>query len=113
MQLVSCVGRRKVNTIDTNYGATTPKVHGATGRNNNDINVKALRDDIESFIKALANEEGESHATRFLREHNKVCIRDTEIDTIELPSYFTKRHVYRQYCWEKGWIAKTTGISEL
>ena len=91
----------------------TPKTHDATGRYNNDINVNALRDDIESFIKALANKEGESHAARSPREHNIVRIRDTEIDTIEPPSYFTKRHVYRQCCWEKGWIAKTNGIGEL
>ena len=113
VQLVLCVGRIKFNTITKNYGTTTPKTHGKTGRYNNDINVNTLRDDIESFIKSLANEEGESHTTRFLREHNKVCIRDAEIDTIKLPSYFTKRHVYRQYCWEKGWIAKTNGIGEL
>ena len=66
IQLVLCVGRRKFNSITMNYGTTTPKAHGTTGKYNNEINIKTLRDDIESFIKLIANKLGELHATRFL-----------------------------------------------
>ena len=38
-----------------NYGTTTPKVCGITGRYNNSINVNTLRDDIETFIKLVVN----------------------------------------------------------
>lgn len=113
IRLILSVGRKKFRTIATNYATATPKLHGTTGKHTNNINYDALRDVIESFIKLSAEEQGESHATRFLREHNKVFIRDAELDTIELPSHCTKRHIYRMCCWEQGWITKTNGIGQM
>ena len=51
----------------------------------------------------LAEEHGEPHATLFIGDHNKAFARDAKIDTIELPSYFTKLCFFKKYCFKKGW----------
>ena len=114
-KIILCVGRKRIDTIIANYATILPTLHGLSGKisNNNGANNIILKKDIEQFINTKANEIGESHATRFLREHHKIHIRDSEANTIELPSYFTKRRMCREYCYEKGWLAKTNGIGEL
>ena len=62
------------------------------------VHFDQLRDACKYYILDIACEEGESHATRFIREFNKLYIRDGEVGTIELPSYYTKRRMYRTYC---------------
>ena len=87
IRLVLCVGRKKFRAIATNYWTTTPKSHGTTGKHNNDINEDTLRDEIESFIKLIAEEQDKS-----------MHIRDTELDTIELLSHYTKWHLHCVCC---------------
>ena len=67
IRLVLCGGRKKFRTITTNYCTIIPKLHGTTGKFNNDINEDTSRDEIESLIKLIADKQGESHTTRFLR----------------------------------------------
>ena len=94
IRLVLCIGREKFTTIAMNYSTTKPKSHSTSSEHNNDVNIITLKDEIKSFIKLLADEQGKSYTIRFLREHNKVCICDTELDTIELPSYYAKNHLH-------------------
>ena len=53
----------------------------------------------------LAEENGESHVTRFIRDHNNVLVCGAEFDTIELLYYFTKCHLHKKCCFNKGWVA--------
>ena len=101
------IGRRKFQTITKEYGEISKKAHGDVGNIIDKKNISNYRYECELHIKDLASEQGEQHATRFMREHHKIWARDTEVDTIELPSYCTKRRLCRNYCWDKGWQAKT------
>ena len=57
-------------------------------------------DIIIAFIQEIAEKYRESHATCFVHEYNKIFIHNSESKTIELPSYFTKRRIYRLYAYE-------------
>ena len=101
------IGRRKYQTITNEYGDVIKKAHGNIGNIIDKQNISVFKLECALHIKNIASEQGEQHATRFMREHHKIWVRDTEVDTVELPSYYTKRRIYRNYCWDKGWQAKT------
>ena len=52
-------------------------------------------------------DEAETHATRVIREATGVGLRDEEIDTVELPSSFSKRQLYYRYCFHNGYVVKS------
>ena len=56
IRLVLHIGRKKFTTIAMKCGTTKSKLHGVSGKCNNDININTLRDEIETFIKLLADE---------------------------------------------------------
>ena len=101
------IGRRKFQTITKEHGEISKKAHGNVGNIVDKKNISNHRYECELHIKDLASEQGEQRTTRFMREHHKIWARDTEVDAIELPSYCTKRRLCRNYCWDKGWQAKT------
>ena len=79
----------------------------------NKKHILELEADCKQHILEVAAEEGESHATRFIREFNRMFVRDGELDSIELPSYYTKRRMYRTYCWYKGWRIDTNARGDV
>lgn len=114
VKIIFSVGRRKAINIASNCATATPASHGLSGKvSNSCINKVILREDATEFIKTKANEQGESHATRFLREHNKLRARDSKAGTIEFPSYCVKRRTCRECCYDKGWLAETNRISKI
>jgi len=44
----------------------------------------------------LGKKEGESYATRFIRERTSILIRKDEEDLMELPSSYSKRKIYEK-----------------
>lgn len=60
-------------------------------------------DDVISYLEWLGDEYGESYATRFTRKTTGLGIREKE-EVIELPSYFTKRSLYVDFCFRQGWV---------
>ena len=72
-------------------------------RDLNEVNVAII-----SFLDRLAKEEGEFHATRFVRDKASLHIRDGDTEILELPSYFTKRQLYSRFCYERGWNPQTS-----
>ena len=58
-------------------------------------------------IKNIASEQGEQHATGIIQKYHKIQAQGSEIDTAELPSYYTKRQIHRNYCQNKDQQAKT------
>jgi hypothetical protein len=47
---------------------------------------------------------GECYATHIVRVLNKYELCDEEKDAIDLPSHYTQRSMYEQYCYENGWL---------
>ena len=60
---------------------------------------------LKIFFEGL-KDEAETHATRVVREVSGVTLRDEEVDTVELPSSFSKRQVYSRYCFQRGWVVR-------
>ena len=63
-------------------------------------------DDVVAFITKIAEENGESYATRFIRELTGIGVRDAEKGVMELPSFMRKRDLYRRFFFERGWVAR-------
>jgi hypothetical protein len=57
---------------------------------------------LKLFFEDLKH-EAEPHATRVVRERTQVGLRDDDIDLIELPSSMTKRNLYHQFCYGRGY----------
>jgi hypothetical protein len=58
--------------------------------------VAAMEAEVVAFLEELGRTEGESYATRFIRERTSILIRKDEEDLIELPSSYTKRRIYER-----------------
>jgi hypothetical protein len=83
---------------------------GPNINNNEQHNNVALAPLIWQGIIDYGNEQGrihgESYASIIVRALTKYELRDEEKDTVGLPSNFTKRSMYEQYCYESGWAIK-------
>ena len=113
MRLLLDIGLRKFKGIVKNHGIAVRLDHGTKGIACDRLGIKELKSQAINFITELAETEGETHATRFMREEHKLFIRDAELNTIELPSHCTKRRIYRNYCWVNGWRSETNARGDL
>jgi len=98
---------RKTSLACGNYYAG-PIVHGNTGHRNHftTSSVALSHNSGVSFLSNIADEYGELYATHFVREVTGMSLRDTEEGCIDLPSHFSKRHFYAQYCYHQGYKVK-------
>ena len=58
--------------------------------------IASTKDDVIDFLTNLGKQEGESYATRFIRERTSILIRKDEEDLVELPSSYTYRKIYER-----------------
>lgn len=58
--------------------------------------IAATKNDIIEFLTELGMQEGESYATRFIRERTSIIIRKDEEELVELPSSYTYRKIYER-----------------
>ena len=105
IRLIFDAGRRKCAAIIDNCGLSHKQQHVLKGSKQNKNNSLEIKKVLINHMQELANKEGESHAIRFMREHHKMCLRDSEVKTIELPSSCTKHKIYKLYCCDDGCIA--------
>lgn len=84
-----------------------PIVHGNTG-NRNAVGDGAAEASVIEFLNDVTKEYGEAYATRFIREITGLSLRNEEEGAVELPSSFTKRKLYTQYCFSRGYVIKPT-----
>ena len=78
--------------------------------NNNVHGMVSCTQRIIDYLYNLAKEEGEPYATRYVRMLTGVGIREEEKGHVQLPSSYTKRQLYRRFCYESGWIAKPDSV---
>ena len=69
----------------------------------NEKHFKIVDASLKNFFERL-KDEAETHTTRVVRTASGVTLRDKEVDTVELPSSFTKRQLYSRYCFQRGWV---------
>ena len=87
-----------------------PISHGNSGKRNRfeGSNKKDVEEDVVCFLNNIADERGESYATRFIRERTLLGLRKEEEDLIELPSSLSMRGLFKQFCHERGHVVVAT-----
>jgi hypothetical protein len=65
-----------------------------------------IRQSVHDFVKEKGDSCGEFYATHLIRHVTKHELRDEEKDAVDLPPNFTKRNLYDQYCYGRGWAPK-------
>ncbi len=75
-----------------------PISHGNNNKRNRHSGsiIAATKTDVIDFVAELGKQEGESYATRFIRERTLILIRKDEEDLVELPSSYTYRKIYER-----------------
>jgi len=96
-------------SIDNNY-KPGPLVHGNIGTHHRSDSSKATKatPSVVAFLEGVSVSHGEAYATRFIREITGMSIRKEEEGQVELPSSFTKRKLYAQYCYSRGYKVKAS-----
>jgi hypothetical protein len=90
------------------HGASKLPGHGNIGNKHRSENspLGKSKGPVERHLKKLQDDYGQVTATRFVREQTGLTTRDDNDDYVELPSHFSKRKIYEQFCFEMGWKAK-------
>lgn len=99
------VGKKQWKQLQEDAMLPEPK---ATENYQNNVNkVTACTQRVIDFLFEFAKTEGEMHATRFIRMETRIGVRDSDLDLIHLPSYYTKRQLYETFCYQSGWEIKS------
>ena len=104
---------RKISQYFRKHEASTlfgPIQHGNCNTRNryNGSKVKQSENDVIVFLQSNSDTYGEAYATRFIRELCGSGLRKEEEDLVELPSNFSKRKLYRDFCFQRGYKIKGT-----
>ena len=109
IQKLFCLGYRKWKSLTEQVKLPKLKKHANIGNKNALFQYKS---EVLKFLMEVAHEDGESQATRFIREMTGIGIRNEEKFGVTLPPYHTKRKLYQKYCWENGWHVKSANNGE-
>ena len=109
IQKLFALGYRKWKSLTEQVRLPKLKVHGNTGNKNASFQYE---NEVLDFLMEVAHEDGESQATRFVREMTGIGIRNEEKFGVTLPPYHTKRKLYQKYCWENGWHVRSANNGE-
>jgi hypothetical protein len=79
-------------------------LHGNSGQRNLYISSlkKAAEPSVIEFLTNVSKLYGEAYTTQFVQEVTGMSLHKEEEGLIELPSSFTKRKLYTEYCFERG-----------
>ena len=99
-----CIGNKQWKILQTDAMLPDPK---STERYENNMNkASKCTQNVIDFLYNMGKDEGEMHATRFVRVETTIGIRDQDFTLINLPSYYTKRQLYETFCFQNGYKVK-------
>ena len=101
---IFCIGTKQ--WLKLSKDSMLPKAKNIDNYRNNKNRLKECSQDAIDFLTDIGEDEGESHATRFVRLDTQVDVRDIDVELIQLPPYCTKSQLYERYCFQNGWITK-------
>lgn len=98
----------KHNVAHGNYVAG-PIRHGNVEKRTRHLssNAKKAEGSIVAFLKDLSDTYAEPYATRFIRTVTSVGLRNDEEGLVELPSNYTKRKLYSDWCYSIGYKVRS------
>ena len=105
-QLLFNIGTSTLQSVGKSIkdGNLVPSLHGMYGKvGNNTIPDEVLK----SIIKYLEDKkaDAEPHASNVVRTTTKMALREDD-NNIELPSNYTKRGMYINWCYDRGYKAE-------
>ena len=106
LHLLFCLGYRKWRTILAGIQIPTIKQHGNVGNPNKSF---IYTSKVFEYLSEVGHTEGESQATRFVRELTGIGVCNCEKYGTTLPPYRSKQGMYIQYCWNNGWKLVSNG----
>ena len=98
MQIILDIGGSKYTVIIQNYSLVNSSQYSTIGKYNREEIVNILKEDVIDYIKTIIDIWGKTYSIRLLRGYDKVCIWNTDIDSIELLFYHTKNFIYCNCC---------------
>jgi hypothetical protein len=99
------LGTARMITINEMQFDPGPNIHKNVGNNNAAI-IDKLQQSVIANVKDKCDTCGEFYATHLIPHLTNHELGDEEKDAVDLPSNFTKRNMYKQYCCEQGWLSK-------
>jgi hypothetical protein len=106
VNVLNLIDERIVTINETRFDPG-PNVHKNTG-NTNAYHIKEVHQSDVSFVKDKGDKCGDFYATHLTRHLTRYELRDEEKDAVDLSSNLTYRNLYEQYCYVRGWLAKST-----
>jgi hypothetical protein len=96
------------NCSTTNY-TPGPIQHGNIGNENRKRSsaVESVASAVVDFLEEIQETCAEPYATRFVREITGMSLRESEEGAVELPASYTKRKLYRDFCFSRGYKVKS------
>lgn len=100
--------KRLREDVETSGDVHERIIHGNVGNSNSVITSnKGLAEPfVIEFLLELQTNEGAPYATRFIRHITGLGIRDAEVDTVLLPSHYSKRGLFVKFCYGQGKLVK-------
>jgi hypothetical protein len=99
------IGKKKWRNLkeecSNGYDTHGAMLHGNIGNANHSQSAShsGVQESVVSFLSDLSKEHGESYATRFICEVSGMSLHKEEEGLVEIPSFFTKRKLYAEYCF--------------
>jgi hypothetical protein len=90
LNLIS-IGKKIFKSLNETRYIPVGNVHKNTGNGN--------------FIQLKGKQDGEAYTTRIIRTLTRNELRDEEKGAVDLPFNTTKRELYENYCFDRGWWA--------
>ena len=73
--------------------------------NNSNRDTRCTRRVVDFLVK-LSQEESKMYATRFICMATGIAVRDSDYEIVHLSSFFSKRRLYKRFCYNSGWMTK-------
>lgn len=106
-------GLRFWRTVQRHAADGTAPIHGLTNQPSNNSMSEETQMNLHLFFAEIRM-HAEPTAMRFVREKTGLMTERDKEEVDLLPTYFTKRSLYKRYCFEQGWNTRTssTGTPE-
>ena len=90
-------------------GNLVPSLHKLCGKDGNALLDSRVSDSLIAYLE-VKKTEAEPHASKVVRTTTKMELREDD-DKIELPSNYTKRGMYVDWCYNQGFKAKLVDVT--
>ena len=106
LKLALGLGRVRWESSAQHAKENTFPVHGLVGKKGNKKNtcIFEAEESMKQYLEMIGDKHAEVPSTRMVRLLSGFVLRKEEDSLVELPHHFSKRGLYRQWCFENGHV---------